>query len=335
MRTIISYRLSVIGYRLSVYCSLLTAYCLLSTISCKPERDNPYDPQSPNYIREGKVKGKVTNMVGVSLEGVKISTIPIKFNAITDSKGEFVLNSEPGTWKLVAELLDYVSDTTQVDINVGDTTIVNFQLNGIPVVQSACVVSCHEHSGGKSIYWAQVTALVQDPDGIQDIDSVRFLVQLDTAEFTKYLSFNPTTGMYDITICERPYPNKELENLVGRPFIVYAIDKKETIGNSPNFYIPRIIYELPYPVRPLNGDTLPQSTPIDFVWIGIKPIYHIVYRLIIRDWSSSDIILTLDNIPDTTVTVDSLLQATYRWKVEAIDDFGDFSRSKGISFVVQ
>ncbi len=303
-------------------------------LSCKPSRDNPYDPQSPNYIGEGRVKGKVTNMVGIPLEGVNISTIPIKFSAITDSAGEFVLNPDPGTWELVAQLSGYMPDTTQVNINVGDTTIVNFQLNGIPVVKSARVISCQEDRNFPvyNVYWANVSCEVQDPDGIQDIDSVWVVVELDAGNFTQSLSFN--AGIYDTNMCESPYPNEELENLVGRPFIIHALDKKGTIGNSPDFYISRIIYKVPYNITPLNNGTLPQATPIDFVWRKVNTIYPVVYRLIVQH-SSLDTVLTYDNMVDTTATVDSLPCATYHWRVEIRDEYGDFSRSRQTSFVVE
>lgn len=303
-------------------------------LSCKPNRDNPYDPQSPDYIGEGRVKGRITNMVGVPLEGVKIFTIPVKFSAITDSAGEFALNPDPGTWELVAHLPCYMPETTQVNITVGDTTIVNFLLNGIPVVKSARVISCQEDMGFPSynVYWANVSCEVQDPDGIQDIDSVWVVVELDTGNFTQGLSFN--AGIYDTGICKSPYPNEELENLIGRPFIIHALDKKGTIGNSPDFYISRIIYKVPWTISPVYGDTLPQATPIDFVWSEVKVIYPIVYRLILQN-SSYETILTYDNLVDTTATVDSLPQATYHWKVEIRDEYGDFSRSRQTSFVIK
>ncbi len=274
-------------------------------------------------------------MVGIPLEGVDIFTIPIKFSAITDSAGEFVLNPDPGTWELVAHLSGYMPDTTDtININVGDTTIVNFLLNGIPVVKSACVISCQEDMGFPSynVYWANVSCEVQDPDGIQDIDSVWVVVELDTGNFTQGLSFN--AGIYEKKICESPYPNEELENLIGRPFVIHGFDKKGTIGNSPDFYISRIIYEIPYNISPVDKDTLPQATPIDFVWRKVNTIYPIVYRLILQN-SSYETIPTYDNMVDTTATIDSLPQGTYRWKVEIRDEYGDFSRSRRTSFVVE
>ncbi len=304
-------------------------------LSCKANRDNPYDPQSPNYIKEGRVKGRVTDMVGIPLEGVNVSTIPIKFSTTTDSIGEFVLNPDPGTWRFVAQLSSYATDTTDtININVGDTTIMNFLLNGIPVIKSACAISCQEDMGFPSynVYWGYISCEVQDPDGIQDIDSVWVVVELDTGNFTQGLSFN--AGIYEAEICESPYPNHELENLVGRPFTIHALDKKGTIGSSLDFYIPRIIYKISYNISPIDKDTLPQATPIDFVWRKINPIYPVVYRLILQ-YSNLDTVLTYDNILDTTVVIDSLPQAIYRWKVQAIDEFGNFSCSRATNFTVK
>ena len=304
-------------------------------LSCKPQRDNPYDPKSPEYIGKGTVKGRVTDMVGVPLCGAVVSTMPLELTTKTDSNGLFVLNPEPGTWKLVANMTGYAPETTEVHITVDSTKEAIFLLNGMPMVQSAHVISEHEGRGwpAPSIYWAQVLGEVYDPDGIQDIDSVWVTVELDTSVLKRHLSYQ--NGIYGTIIYADSCPNRNLESLIGRSFVMYAVDKKGAMGISANFYLSRIIYSLPYVIRPIYGDTLNQGEPIDFVWNGIEVSYPIVYRLIIRSWPGLDTILTKSGILDTTTTIDSLLQAEYYWRVEGTDDLGNISRSSATTFVVK
>ncbi|MDI6840760.1 MAG: carboxypeptidase-like regulatory domain-containing protein [bacterium] len=308
---------------------------ILVFLSCKPPRNNPYDPKSPNYIGEGVVKGRVTNTTGVPLYGAILSTIPIKFATESDSNGFFILTSDPRVWQLVATKEGYVPETTHVHIAVGETTEVNFFLNGLPIIQSAWVISCHEDRGWPvgSIYWADVWGEVQDFDGPQDIDSVWVIVELESTIIKKYLS-RWNMG-YGIRIYADSCPNGDLESLIGRPFILCTVDKKGAIGISTTFYLPRIIYSVPRVVSPTYGDTLSQSLPIDFVWQGVEVSYTITYRLIIQNWPTMDTVLTKGNIMETTTTIDPMPPATYLWRVEGKDDFGDISRSSTTMFVVK
>jgi hypothetical protein len=260
---------------------------LLLFVGCNPARDNPHDPQSPDYVGKGTITGKVTSPVGTPLEGALVLTVPVGFTAMTGSSGEFAMSPEPGTWRFVAQLTGYVPDTTDtVNIASGESREhINLWLNGIPVVQSCRVISCHEDRGWPvgSVYWAEVTALIQDPEGIQDIDSVRVVIPFDTTELVTDLSF-VSGAIYEAKIDGVACPNHRLESLIGRAFRIYAIDTKGASVVSPDFYVPRIIYELPHTVWPTYMDD--PVPPIDFVWNRIRVSHSIAYNLIVQDRSS-------------------------------------------------
>jgi hypothetical protein len=312
----------------------ILAFLLLA--GCKPARDNPYDPQSAGYVGEGTVKGRVTSPVGTPLQGALVLTVPVGFTAVTGSNGKFAMNPEPGTWRFTAQLPGYVPDTTSlVNIAPGETReFIDFRLNGIPVVESCRVISCHEDRGWPvgSVYWAEVTALIQDPDGIQDIDSVRVIIGFDTTELAVDMSF--VSGItYEAEIDEIACPDHRLESLIGRAFIIHAVDTKRCTGASSHFYVPRIIYELPHTVSPTYlDDPVP---PIDFVWNRMRVSHSITYNLIVQNRSSLEVVHTEHGVLDTTCTIDFLPTGSYLWRVEGVDEFGDLSCSNKESFQVQ
>lgn len=317
----------------------LSLLCLLFySLGCKPTRDSPYDPQSPDYNKQVTIKGKVTNMIGMPLKNTLISAVSLNNKNIwsgkTDENGLFELTPDTGNYNVTAELLDYIPETTNVYISTGQKKEINFLLNGIPKIQYAKAISCNEDRGFPvgNIFWVDVSAGVSDTDGIQDIDSVKLVVELGVKNIQCSMAFQ--NGIYNVRIPSDSCPGRNIESLIGMPFILYVTDKKGTQTGSPNFYVSRIIYSLPFPVFPasntLNSDTT-------FIWNKISASYSIVYKLTVLH-SYMDTVLTIDNIPDTTVAVavDSLMTpGSYLWRVEGMDGFGNISRSKLTIFTVQ
>lgn len=314
-------------------------YSLLSTVlllSCNPKRDNPYDPLSPNYKGEGIVSGRVTNDIGIPIHNALVSTIPPKAATLTDSIGAFILYPDTGNCKLVASFTGYKPETTEIYLKANVVKNVSFYLDGIPVIKKTSAISSHEDKGFPigEVYWVDVSAKVSDPDGMQDIDSVRLFVRMDSKDLNMYLS--QVNNEYFATIPQDSCPQSNIDNLVGKAFVLYVVDKKGDISASSDFYVPRIIYSLPVPVSPATGDSvLPDSIP--FIWQRIKVSFPVTYKLTIRDYASLDSVAGEDNITDTTTILpDSLRsQERYLWSVEGKDEFGDVSRSDKVFFIVK
>lgn len=319
-------------YKLPILCSLLL-------LSCNPKRDNPYDPQSSQYKGDGTIRGRVTTGTGAPIYKALVSTVPPKFATLTDSSGNFILYPDTGEWKIMSSYAGYVPETLQIYIALDTIKEISFYLDGLPVIQSPYTISCHEDKGFPigDIYWVEVGSKISDPDGIQDIDSVRLSVNLGSKEINMYLF--PKGSSYFVSIPQDSCPGRNMENIVGKPFVLYAIDKKKAVSSSPNFYVPRLIYSLPYLLSPGYGDSVFIADTIKFVWQRIKADFPITYKLTIQDYNSLDTALVKDNVMDTTAIVtsppDNLPPARYIWTVEGKDEFGDISRSDNASFLVK
>lgn len=79
---------------------------------------------------DGIIKGKVTDKKsGEVLPGVSVTVEGTDIMAFTDEKGEFEIDIQPGTYKLMSELLGFkVSNATNVVVVEGEKTNVNFPM---------------------------------------------------------------------------------------------------------------------------------------------------------------------------------------------------------------
>jgi len=81
--------------------SFVALAALLLILSCaKPKRTNPYDPSNPNA--PGTLLGYVTDTEAFPLDGARVSTSPATSDAITDSLGNYQIQSlSPQTYQVI------------------------------------------------------------------------------------------------------------------------------------------------------------------------------------------------------------------------------------------
>jgi|Deesub1362A_J573_1020465.scaffolds.fasta_scaffold10280_2 hypothetical protein len=303
-------------------------------INCNPERDNPYDPLSPNYIDQGKIEGKVTTRKGIPIEGVEVYTEPKKYVTITDEKGGFELKVKEGKWKIIAEKEGFTAETVRVEVEKGRSVFSTLILNGLPQVVSCKITSFNAYMGFPvgSKYWADVIIQVKDEDGLEDIDSVWIIVNFDVSKRLKLLLSRASLDTYSGIILEEHCPGKNLETLIGRPIETKVKDKEGSEVVVSPFYMSRIIYSIPYVISP--SKEVKEGEEVEFVWRKMQTQFEVDYQFYVIDYWSRDTVYKSPVLLDTTYKTPPFSQGTYYWKVMGKDEYGNKATSKGTGFTV-
>ncbi len=338
--------LSLINYfnkdeRMSIRKSTILILSFLAVIlaGCAPNapHENSLDPMSPNHKTTGALRGKVLTL-GAPYSGIQNALVVIQQNGsaeLTASDGSFSFANAPaGLITILVTKASYLNDTIQVTVPLGGSYNAEIHLDALPQISSAQVVTSKiDQWWPGPVYSALVTANVTDPDGFLDVDTV--YVQVDSLIF----GMNPSAANknYQVTIGATQLPNQDLQWLVGRQLNVFAIDRSKGIGESPNFYVSRIIESEPVPTYPTSLDTTTGSPRFD--WNPPPVSFNYTYQLqVVRiDAGTQTVVWSQPGLNSSYVSYSYpgvLPTGTYFWTAAIIDAYGNASRSKEASFVV-
>ena len=81
----------------------------------------------PSQGQSVKVAGKVYDQFG-NLPGASVAVEGSTISTSTDVNGNFLMNIDPGTYKIVAGFVMYSDKVLQVDLEAGDSIYLDFQL---------------------------------------------------------------------------------------------------------------------------------------------------------------------------------------------------------------
>ncbi len=298
-------------------------FMIIILLTCSPPRDNPFDPNSPIF-KFGFLKGSVKNHYHIPVPYPEIYILGSQ-KGCGDSTGNFFFKLEEDSYKVIFSKSGYTSSTLSVWIASKDTLEVFPVIAGIPYFEEVGVAS--EFYKGTAIQpdrcYLTIRAEVKDPDGLQDIDSVKCLIPADNPY---YVTLFPSAGYYEATI--KGTSIVTIENWVGRTFRAYAVDKWGIRGFSRDFTLVRVIKETANPLYPQNGDSV--ESPVTFVWRKPDVNFSIHYQLILYEENGAERIFDTE---DTTITL-SLNPSRYSYYIRAIDEFGNFSQSTYTVFYV-
>jgi hypothetical protein len=261
-----------------------------------------------------------------------------------------------GTKTLVCTKANYTPDTQKVVLQPLKEAQVHFILNGAPYIVSQNIYTrkIDQYYPGPQ-YYVDVTASVADPNGINDIDSIWFLITYPSTgsqtfdTFSYPLTYDIPSRLFKGTIDNDSLPTKKIQWLVGKPLQIKSRDSHKAINYSSPFYVSRIIENTADPKDPATNPTTSvkdttNSTP-RLHWILPEVTYNYTYLLAIwrvvsgirypfRTYSNIDY---KDNALDLSDVKNgaALDPGDYIWTVSVIDDFGNYSRSKEAAFVVK
>ncbi|TET81240.1 carboxypeptidase regulatory-like domain-containing protein [candidate division TA06 bacterium] len=310
----------------------LAVLLLLLLCSCRAERFNPLDPRSPRFKDEWVVAGTVRDWNSGYIEGVRIELKPGLMSGVTDGTGEYEIKKVPrGSYTAVASKEFCSAETIQVEVVPGSPTIVDFKLDRLPVF-SQIRATTHDDSisTGNDLY-AVFSAKVLDPDGWVLSDSV--FLGLDTSIVWPMRDLG--SDSFGLTLPDDSLPGNNLEYLIGRDLVLLATDNAGRCSISDAFGITRIIYDIPVALSPRFY--APQNPPT-FKWSGIDVQFEFTYTLTVEMLYPSDTTWVYGGISSDSTSYyqesDTLPPGGFLWSIEALDLFGNSSKSRVEPFTV-
>jgi len=307
---------------------LLVALAVVATLRCSWDapRDNPLDP-----ALGGNISGRVLTRRATPIAAAKIS-VPDAGRVIeTDSSGGFELRGLPveSVWVFVTAQ-GYAAESTRLALVKGEIDTMTMYLDGLPFLQN-CRVTTHVYGRDwppEPLKFCTLSATAGDVDGAADVDSV--MAQIPAIGYSQRLSYNPDEQVFAQTLLAEDLPGQSLDTLVGQDVRFSVVDMESTVTSVTVPGITRIITDLPEPAFPTGGlDTLSQDTT--FSWYRFDHGFGVTYYgELVRVESGSPAGVAADfDATDTTWRFQSSLldPGDYYWTIEAIDGFGNSSRS--------
>jgi len=317
----------------------LVALCALTIAGCVSDvsHENPFDPLSANPKAGGRLSGRIVLMdqPSVGVPGAVITTLPARSVAVADSQGYFAFpDASPDITALVAGGANVVADTAAVTLATGESRSVTIPLNAIPTVSSVRIITRKiDLWWPNPIYSASVTAVANDLNGVNDLDSM--WVTVDSLSFG--MTYSVGARQFQAVINASELPSNTLEWLIGRQVHVRARDKRLAVGVSAPAYVARIIENEAAPVFPAPQDTASASP--EFKWTPPSALFAFSYTIsVVRlDAGTQTIIWTQDGIGSYLRTFQypaALQTGNYFWTIAVVDEYGNIAQSKESSFIV-
>lgn len=329
---------------LSVLKKIHLLFLILLLTSCfnNADRDNPLDPRSENYQTYGKLQGNVYTYYAPfqPISSARITLIPGYQSTVTNDLGAFSLaNISPGNYLITANYPNYAIDTIQVQIQANQTISIQFNLDGLPQMDTLTLITGYIHES----YPFEPTRLIDcivkayDPDGPADLTSVSVIIP--DIEFNDTLGITQAVGTYQLRIKEIDLSINHIEELLGFPFFIEISDKVGEICRYGPRYLVRVIDEEPKIISP-RGSALVGNQPV-LKWQSLQLPYPFTFKIEIYAISEDQVLYpAIHNF--TGISSDKLefqISSTlpvglFLWTISIVDEWGNWSRSNPATFQV-
>ncbi len=323
--------------------SIIIGFALIFSACSDAPRDNPLDPLSPRYQSIAAVSGRAFVLIqNTPVSRARVTCLENGLSVLTDSAGicQF-LTLDAGSLTFVCSKVGFVSDTQKIVLDAGTPQQIQFGLNGYPFVVSQNILTRKiDQYYPSPQYFVDISASVSDPNGIEDVDSVWFVV--DSMQYA--MGYSLSTKMWQTTIYKYALPTNTIQWLVGKPLTIVSTDRSNARGTGAPFYVTRIIEDEAAPIYPssLNNDTT-GSTPL-LKWTPPNVTFYYTYTLSISLVSSGteSVVWTYAGLSFGSESLQfphdnsgqTLGLGNYVWTISVVDEFGNYSRSKESAFVV-
>ncbi len=312
-------------------------------VSCfnNADRDNPLDPRSEKYQDYGKLQGHVYTYYAPfqPLSSAKMTLIPGYQSTFTDEYGAFYFNNlAPGNYLITVDYENYAPDSSQVHIISNKTTAIQFNLDGLPRLDSLCLTSgfAHEPFPIEPTRLFDCKAKVCDPDGPADIENVSIIIPI--FDFRNTLKLSETVGNYQRGFRESDLTVTNIEELLGHEIFIEITDRAGKICRFGPKFLVRVIDEEPEIESP-RGLALVTAQPM-LKWNFIRVPFSFTFKLevyrIINQYYYYDV-LTVSNLPSDVIEHQiqtALKPDLYWWTISIVDEWGNWSRSERATFQV-
>ena len=309
---------------------------LILFLSCDAPRNNPFDPQNPRNLYHtvtGQVKS--ISIPYQPLSEVSIVWPELSLSTLTNGEGHFLLETiRPSDTYLYFHKYGYVTDSIPMIWQDQKSIDVEVFLNAMPQIDSAQIYSIilnrypdlqTEQLG----IWARIS----DPD--DDLDSV--LVYNGYLENIYQLEYHVSDKSYGRTLGLGDLKINNIDMMVGRPFRFIVTDLFAHRFELEQLAVQRVIREMINHISPSGGESV-SAQPV-LRWQEFYPGFEFTITLQIYTTEiGSQLVWEKSGLADSTTSFQvnqALPPNEYYWVAWAIDDFGNRSRSKPASFLVE
>lgn len=320
-----------------IFCQTLLTLCL-GMSACDAPRQNPFDPQSDNYIDIMITNIKVLRLYPPN-EGVgNINVIldNIKLFGTTNTSGIVEWEHDPvDSLIVVTQGMGYFPDTLTFSTNFQNNQW-NVFINAIPQIENDKIFSTRDNSS--NLTYVSIEAEITDPDGPTDISTAYLTLEENT--FTDTLNFDNQLNRYFAQFNINKLPGGiGAEEL---PELTFYLVVKNISGDSlisSKYSIVRVIIEDLQPLSPNISE--PASGAINFKWGKVNLNYvHYYYVLLFRLDGNVQRIGKFGPFPsdqnyfdlDDPEILNELASGLYLWLLHVEDQPGNISQSNAVNF---
>ncbi|MFH1197395.1 MAG: hypothetical protein V1720_16975 [bacterium] len=287
----------------------------------------------PVILLDGIVR---TNQPSIALENIKVTWQNQMLSTYTDAAGYFKFENikcENGWLYFSGE--GYSKDSSYVDWGENNVKNVQMYLNSYPVLDAISFYSVIENSyNNPPSFHMVLNAKVTDYDN--DIDTV--FIENESLEFSLPLEYNLSSKIFEKKVYLLDLGLSDNSEVIGKEFNISVKDLKGTKYDIGEANIKRVITDFVEFISPAGNDTTDSNPTLK--WKRFTPGFSYNYdiQVFIKDEFSSGLIYQ----PGSLISGDeieffvpySLQSGTYFWVIWCIDEFGNRSRSKQASFIV-
>ena len=306
------------------------------------ERDNPLDPKSNNYQHKGIIRGKIYTYYPPyrPLASAEILVTPGHYWTISNQNGEFTISNLPeNEYSIYVSLSGYTPDSVKINLKPGSNENLQFYLNAGPQFVNYTISSGHiSRWWPYDLYLIKANVEVADSDGLADVSLVR--LNLPAFDFTDSLNRTANPAIFSGIFYREQFSVTNLHRVLGHPFYLQVQDSPGAICESLPIYIARIIEneETPIPISPQGLESVAPQ-PI-LVWQKLILPYSFSYKIEVTrvDEEFRTLVWSVEEVDSDSTSIrvaEPLTSATYFWTVSAVDEFGNWSRSKEAPFRVE
>ena len=310
--------------------SILLFFIMALIWFCDAPRNNPLDPESPDYKFLDLTGRVLTDRVPhEAIPNVKV-TWDKSLLDYTDNNGFFRFSeiAREAGW-LHFESNGYLFDSIYVDWENTTSGLFKY-LNAQPHADSVYFYSIIDNRDFNQQY-ISINAELTIDDQDNDVDSV--LIACPSLNFKSFLTYNLSDKTFRGSFGQEKLKIKRPEIVIGHNFYIYVKDTQKNKILVSTQTTKRIIKDRPEIVEPWNGDTT-STTPV-LEWSEIDPgfPFHFIVEVYTYPfnprlvWREENI-----NSDSTNVMVSTPLSGNryYQWTVWVIDEFqnqcGSYSR---------
>ena len=301
-------------------------------------RDNPLDPV--NGDNNLQLSGQVLTFYHPrkAIPQASILVIPSNLVVLSDDDGFYKFNGlKPGDYTLVCEAEGYEIDSANITIQ--SSIAHTFLLDGLPQFEEISLRAHHRSRWfpREELYFIEMEIVVDDPDGIGDIQSV--VCEIPSMNFTDTLQAEIEGGKFSSTLFDADLPVASVHQLIGRQIFFLVKDDFGTTTKSEATFLTRIIEQSPTILSPVELQTI-ESFPIEFQWERVFVPYPATLKIEIFQINlgvafKSD---EVDGIPISDQIYQytgSLDPGDYYWTLDIVDEFGNSSSSREGTFQIK